>query len=199
MNSIDVLPDVTFADRGRISRKFLSLKINTLHDACRWVKRLPYGYNSFDGDSMLLFEEGMGTCMSKHGAIAELAEEIGISLHKYVGFYKLDDEIIDGIQDILTPFGLRYIPQMHCVLGSHSCFVDLTEGNCHGKKKDILDMDLFVRAPANLTKGMKEDLYIYGLQYFKNADPDLKKHSDAECLLILKKCNDAHKNYCSLL
>ena len=90
MNSIDVLPDVTFADRGRISRKFLSLKINTLHDACRWVKRLPYGYNSFDGDSMLLFEEGMGTCMSKHGAIAELAEEIGISLHKYVGFYKLD-------------------------------------------------------------------------------------------------------------
>jgi len=53
--------------------------------------------------------------------------------------------------------------------------------------KDILDMELYVKTPANLSDRMKEDLYIYGLQHFKNTDPELKRRSDEECLTIVKK------------
>ena len=46
-------------------------------DACRHVRRLPYGYNSDRDVPMILFKENKGSCATKHAAITALAGELG--------------------------------------------------------------------------------------------------------------------------
>ncbi len=199
MDSFDFFPNPAIADAGRMGRAFLSRNVRYFHDACRRVKEMPYGYNSNPDDSITLFADGRGTCMSKHGVIAELAQELDVPVFKYVGFYRLDEQVIEGIGAVLSPFGLEYIPQTHCVLGFHSRFADLTSGNCHGKKKNVVDIDLFVRTVPNLDVKMKEDLYVYALRYFKRIDRTLSALSDEECLAIAKQCDGLHRNLCSIV
>ncbi len=46
MNEIKILPNKEINSSGSISKKFIELGIDDFHHACRWVKNLPYGYNS---------------------------------------------------------------------------------------------------------------------------------------------------------
>lgn len=85
MDSFDKLPDKEITPSGIISRKFLELGIKSFKEACLFVHNMNYGYNS-DKDNMLtLFRENLGSCTTKHGVIAKLAEEIAIPLYKKVG------------------------------------------------------------------------------------------------------------------
>jgi hypothetical protein len=198
MNSIYSFPDAAIETPGRISRKFSSLNINSLHEACFWVKDLPYGYNSKTDDSIIIFDENKGTCSTKHGVIAELAEELHIPLYKYICFYKLDVNIVEGIEKILDAYGLKYIPQTHCILGINSIFVDLTEGNCHGKKKDITDLDLFIKILPNPDKRLIEEIYTLGLAYYQKMDPDFMNIDISKYLKIITECDKYHRNLCMI-
>ena len=84
--------------------------------ACQWVKDLPYGSNSSLDTALILFEEGRGTCFTKHGVIARLADELGLEVHKNLGFYRLTEDIITGASAILQPSGLEFVPSIHCFL-----------------------------------------------------------------------------------
>lgn len=66
MHPIHVLPNVPLQNRGPVAKKYLQQGLTTFHDACRWTKALPYGNNSNKEDSLILFEEGHGTCTTKH-------------------------------------------------------------------------------------------------------------------------------------
>ena len=94
MDSYDKLPDLQLNPKGEFSRYFLNLKsktaIKTFKDACIYVHHIPYGYNSDRDDKWALFDENMGSCSTKHGVIATLAEEMGIPLHKHVGIYQFN-------------------------------------------------------------------------------------------------------------
>ena len=50
MDKITVFPEKEITNAGVISQKFLSLGIKTFIDACQYVHRLPYGYNSHKDD-----------------------------------------------------------------------------------------------------------------------------------------------------
>lgn len=159
MDSIDTLPNADLRAGSPLSDAFLARSLTTLADACRWVKDLPYGSNSRLDHPMLIFEEGRGTCFTKHGAIVRLAGELGVDIHKNIGFYRLTEDIITGVDAVLRPHGLAFVPTIHCFLEHGPYRVDLTEGNQTGKNKDVVDFDFVVRVEADSSREELERHY----------------------------------------
>jgi hypothetical protein len=137
MDSYDNLPDKEITSVGLISNKFLELGVTSFKEACLHVHNMEYGYNSDKDSKMILFIEGKGSCTTKHGVIATLAEELGIPLYKKVGIYKFTEEISTGTDEILKKYNLPYVPMVHCFLVYKDFKFDLTEGNNNGKNTSI--------------------------------------------------------------
>jgi hypothetical protein len=53
--------------------------------------------------------------------------------------YAREGEVVAGAEPPLARHGLPFVPTIHCFLRSGEHHVDLTEGNCNGKKGMILD------------------------------------------------------------
>ncbi|MEL6814929.1 MAG: hypothetical protein AAFP03_08965 [Cyanobacteria bacterium J06598_3] len=199
MNPIDVLPNVEIQNRDPISNIFLAEGITTFQAACHHVKAMPYGSNSNSEDALILFEEGQGTCTTKHGAIARLAEELDLPVSKNLGFYRLNDTIVTGVDDILRAYRLSFIPQIHCFLGYENYRVDLTEGNCNGKNQTIDDYDFVVKVPPEITYEQEEAYYRQYLRRYFEFTPALKIIGEAKVLEILAACDRQTKYQCSLM
>ena len=137
MDSYELLPQLDITPSGEISTKFLSKGIKTFQEACNYVHNLDYGYNSDADDRWILFKEFKGSCTSKHGVIAGLAEELKVSLYKHVGIYKFTEKIVKGAQKIIDKYHIPYIPIVHCFLVHENHRFDLTEGNFNGKESSI--------------------------------------------------------------
>ena len=137
MDSYELLPQLDITPSGEISSKFLNLGINTFQEACNYVHNLEYGYNSDADDRWILFKELKGSCTTKHGVIAGLAEELKVPLYKHVGIYKFTEEIVKGAQKIIDKYQIPYIPIVHCFLVYKNFRFDLTEGNFNGKETSI--------------------------------------------------------------
>jgi len=136
MDSYDNLPDAEISPVGEMSERFLELNISSFKQAALYVHKMDYGYNS-NRDKMILFEEGYGSCTTKHGVIATLASELGIPLYKKVCVYKFTEEITTGVDKILKKYEVPYVPMIHCFMVYDEYQFDLTEGNNNGKKKPI--------------------------------------------------------------
>lgn len=198
MNTIEALPDSPINANGPFCRKFLELGIESFRSACYWVKNLAYGYNSDRNDPYILFTENRGVCSTKHSTIGLLAVELGLPVTKFLGFYKLNDSIITGINAVLEPYQIDYIPQIHCFLGNGTTFVDLTEGNCTGKNKLLEDYDLIVKVKPDLSESEQMGMYHFGLEYYKMTDNAFKAFGNDELVRILKECNQTHRLVCSM-
>ena len=137
MDSYDKLPDAEIKPMGDMSQKFLDLGISSFKEACLYVHNMDYGYNTNKDDKMILFKEGCGSCTTKHGVVATLAEELSIPLYKKVCVYKFTEEITTGVDKITKKYEVPYVPMVHCFLAYEQFQFDLTEGNYNGKKKPI--------------------------------------------------------------
>jgi len=137
MDSYDKLPDAELIPVGELSKKFLGLGIKTFKDACNYVHKIDYGYNTNYEDKMIFFKEKRGSCTSKHAVIAGLAQELKIPLYKQVCVYKFTEEITTGVNKILNKYNIPYVPMVHCFLVYDIYKFDLTEGNINGKKEPI--------------------------------------------------------------
>jgi len=199
MHPIDVLPNTKIRPEGQVCQVFLNLGLTSFQEACRYVKAMPYGSNSNNEDSLILFEEGRGTCTTKHGAIARLAQELSIPVFKNLGFYRLNDEIVTGVNAILKPYNLRFIPQIHCFLEYESSRVDLTEGNCNGKNKTIKDYDFVVRVKPDIDREEEKRYYLEYLQRYGAIVPELLSMDQSIVLEILDTCNKQVKYQCSIM
>lgn len=159
MDNIVVLPDAVMAEFGPVSAKFLELGVTSFQQACAFVHELPYGYNSDREDLMILFREKKGTCTTKHAVIAALAKELGLSVKKHVGIYKMTETLVPGTNKILERHRLPHLPMIHCFLVSGPHRVDLTEGNRNGKNGPV-DEFLFAREVVpNFTE--KDEYLLY--------------------------------------
>ncbi|WP_319407937.1 hypothetical protein [uncultured Desulfosarcina sp.] len=139
MDKYSVFPDKPLEPSGVVSRRFLSIGLETFLAACRYVYELPYGYNADRDDLMSLFKENKGTCTTKHAVIATLAAELNLPVEKNIGIYAMTESIVTGTDSILEKFGLPYVPMIHCFLTDGDHQVDLTEGNANGKNRSIDD------------------------------------------------------------
>jgi hypothetical protein len=159
MEQYDVFPNPPIVNRDVISKKFRSLGITTFWNACEYVHRLPYGYNSNRDDIMILFKEGYGTCSTKHAVIAVLAEELAIPVVRMFGIYAMKEDLVTGADHILVKFKLPYVPMIHCFLAYGFHWVDLTEGNDNGKNHPIKDFIYTKKVVSNLSE--KSEYLIY--------------------------------------
>jgi hypothetical protein len=198
MNEIQQLPNKEIKNSGCVGKKFLELGVDDFHHACRWVRDLPYGYNSNHSDPLIVFAERRGICTTKHGVIALLALELGLDVHRMLGFYRLDEKIVSGTGEILAKHGLCYIPQIHCFLGFHTSFVDLTEDDCHARKKRLDEFDVIFRAQADLSEVEELELYKVGLEYYMMRDKKLESIEKDSLVAILQECDESHKRLCAL-
>lgn len=158
METYTVFPNPLLIPVGVVSEKFLSLGLNTFHDACKYVQKLPYGYNSSRDDVLIVFKEGYGSCTTKHGVIATLAEEVGIPVYKTLGIYAMTEELVIGTKRILEKYRLPYIPMIHCFLLYASQYVDLTLGNSTGKNHPIQEF-LFIERVTPMISEKEEYLF----------------------------------------
>jgi hypothetical protein len=193
MDSLTLFPDREIAESGPVSRTFLGLGVRTFREACRYVHALPYGYNTDRDDPMVLFEERMGTCTTKHAAIAALAAEIGLPVAKRIGIYAMTEAVVTGTEEILARYDLPYVPMPHCFLEDGRHRVDLTEGNRNGKNRPIDDF-LFT-APVAADLSAREEYLIYRkalkdvvLKREELAGADIRRilHAREEGLKLLK-------------
>ena len=199
MNNIEVLPNLQISSNGAISQQFYHRNLTTFHQACHWVKNLPYGSNSSNNDSLIIFQEGKATCTNKHGIISRLAEELNLELYKNLGFYRLNDEVVTGVNKIIEPYGLSFIAQIHCFLEYKNYRVDLTEGNCNGKNKTIEDYDFVVRVKPDLTHQEHEAYYLEYLAKYFPIEPKLKELGAIKVLELLAECEQQLKYQCSVM
>jgi len=139
MDKINDFPEKTISGGGDVSERFLDLGITRFRKACRYVRRLPYGYNSDRDDLMILFKEGFGSCTTKHAVIATLARELRLPIGKSIGVYAMTEALVTGAGAILAKYALPYVPMVHCFLAGDGVRVDLTEGNRNGKNRPIDD------------------------------------------------------------
>ena len=107
----------------------------TFREAAEYIKNIPYGYNSLNTNPFVIFDEGKGTCTTKHGLLALCAEELELPVSKALGVYLMTPEIVLGIEKVLGE--LPGIPALYCFLISGPYRIDLTKGNCNGKNCPI--------------------------------------------------------------
>jgi hypothetical protein len=184
---IDDLPDAPLAIAGLIGARFRAEGPATFREACAWVRARPYGANT-GRQPDVLFVEQVGTCRSKHSLIALLARELDLPVDQYVGAYRLDESIVEGAGALLAPHGLAYVPQLHCVLKYRDRFVDLTAGNCHGKKQDITEMDAYFRVSPSASEAEHRALYALCVRYYQQTDPLFPWHSVDALRRVARAC-----------
>jgi len=159
MDNFDNFPDAHIDGSGVISNEFLRLGVTGFIDACQYVQRLPYGYNSDRDDLLILFKEGKGSCTTKHAVIATLAEELALPIVKKIGIYGMTEDIVTGTNDILKTFNLPYVPMLHCFLVYGDYRVDLTQGNRNGKNRPIDEFLHTEKVRPNISA--KEEYLLY--------------------------------------
>jgi hypothetical protein len=186
---LDALPESRLVETVPLSVRFRAEGVTTFRAACDWVRCMPYGRNTRQGPDSV-FEEKCGTCQSKHGLVALLARELGLPVSEYAGAYRLDESTVDGVGGVLTAHHLTYVPQLHCVLKYGDRFFDLTAGNCHGKKKDIVEIDVYFRISPFASDLEHRAVYALAVQYYRHADPDFPMHSIDELHSIARACSD---------
>lgn len=199
MHPISVLPDSPLQANSTVAEKYMQQGLQTFHEACQWTKDLPYGLNASSEDSLIIFEEGHGTCTTKHGAIARLAQVHALPVHKNLGFYRLNDDIVTGVDALIAPHGLEFIPQIHCFLSYADYRVDLTEGNCNGKNKTIETYDFVVQVAPDISAETHRAYYREYLQYYYLFAPKLAELGDEKVFELLAACDRQVKYQCSIM
>ncbi len=174
MNPYTIFPDCEILGGAPISDLFRSLGINRLHDACRYVYQLPYGYNSDRDEPTILFKERVGTCTTKHAAIATLAQELGLPISRGVGIYPMTETIVTGAGRITADYKLPYVPMIHCFLEYDCREVDLTEGNRNGKNRPIDEFLFTQQVEPNISAKAEYLIYRKALAVLVQSRDELK-------------------------
>jgi hypothetical protein len=159
MDPYTIFPNPAISKSGMVSEKFLSLGIKIFWQACEYVHQMPYGYNSTREDILILFQEGYGSCTTKHAVIATLAAELGIGVYKMIGIYDLNESMVTGANQILSRYQLPLLPMLHCFLIYDSHRVDLTEGNLNGKNRPVEDFMFTAKVSPNISE--KDEYLLY--------------------------------------
>lgn len=164
MDPLTIFPDFAIAPAGMISEQFIKMHISSFRSACEYVHQLPYGYNTDRDAPMGLFNEGKGTCTTKHAVIATLARELDYPIHKHIGIYAMTETLVTGTEGILKKYNLPCLPMVHCFLVFQTFRVDLTEGNLNGKNSSIEEFIHTVPVEPNISGKDEYLLYREALQ-----------------------------------
>lgn len=122
--SVEALPSFRIEERGRISQAFRERNVFEYRDATRHIRELPYGRTEGGFDAVL--SEERGTCSTKHGLLAALADEHEQPVTLMLGIYEMDGENTPGVEGVLERFSMPCLPEAHCYLRCDGTRVDVT-------------------------------------------------------------------------
>jgi hypothetical protein len=120
------LPSVTLDETGSISSRFFRIGIDSYHDACGYIWKLPYGRTSDSKNWSLVLTEKRGTCSTKHALLKALADELTLDIDLILGIYYMSEANTPGVGKVLDQSEYVYIPEAHCYLKYNHIRVDLT-------------------------------------------------------------------------
>ncbi|MDM1043406.1 hypothetical protein HX004_01910 [Myroides sp. 1354] len=122
--------DFEIQPQGAISQAFLARAIFTFFEAAAFIQHLPYGRNANKEDLLSLFDDGKGTCSTKHAVLKQLAIEQNFDgLQLIMGIFKMNSLNTPLIASTLTQYNLSYIPEAHMYLGYKGERLDFTRVN----------------------------------------------------------------------
>lgn len=108
------LPNFTLRDLP-VGNLFIERGITDFTAACGYIQNLPYGRNSDRSDLLLVLLEGKGTCSSKHGLLAKLAEENEhFEIELIAGIFLMSPETHPVLTDFFKDKPYTSLPEMHC-------------------------------------------------------------------------------------
>jgi len=121
-------PVTTFPieSNGPISRAFRHQGINSFLKAVEWTHKLPYGRNSDRKNTMQMFDEGRGTCSTKHALLAALCSENGVQTELMLAICKLNRQLEPKVASLLDQLGVDFFPEAHCYLRYEGHDIDIT-------------------------------------------------------------------------
>lgn len=182
------LPDRGLGGDGPVQDAFRRSGIGSFHDACLWVHRLPYG-EALPGPPVSALLTGLrGTCTTKHAAIAALAAELRLAVQRQIGFYRMDAAMVPGIDTLLTPLGLSFVPAVHCFLDGMGTTIDLTAGNRDGRAQPIRSYDFVVPVAADATRDDVDRLFVEHLPRYHAIEPKLAAMPTDAIVALVAAC-----------
>lgn len=109
------------------SALFRERTINDLFHALRYVRALKYERISNPTQFELVLKEYRGTCSSKHGLVASLAEAEGWQeVQLWNVLYEMNEENTPGVGKVLDEYGLTHLPEAHTILKIKGMVADIT-------------------------------------------------------------------------
>ncbi len=115
---------------GKVSTAFRERGITDFSGAIEWVTDLPYGRNADKQNPVTVFDDGCGTCGTKHALLKQLADENSAEdVQLILCVFKMSRENTPSIKTILDKYGLPYMPEAHNYLRVGGEIVDATKRN----------------------------------------------------------------------
>ncbi len=125
-----MLPNFPIHSNDLISTKFFELGITYFHEACDYIRLLPYGRNENKTNLEMVFSEQKGTCSTKHALLKQLALENYINdIRLVLGIFKMNANNTPIIADRLQENNLSYLPEAHTYLKFRDEYFDFTRNN----------------------------------------------------------------------
>ena len=112
---------------GPVSAVFIGNSCNTFAEAAAYIKKLPYSRNTDKDNPLTVFNDGCGTCGTKHAVLKRLATENGFKeIELLTGIFKMSAANSPAVAPVLNHFGLPYIPEAHNYLKYKGAILDYT-------------------------------------------------------------------------
>ncbi len=124
-----------------ISRNFTDRKINSFQEACVYIRELPYKRNSDKSNPICVFNDGAGTCSTKHALLKQLADENSMhNVKLMLGIFEMKGSNTPSMKSVLDRYNLNYIPEAHNYLYVDGKIVDCTKNgfNINNFKSDLI-------------------------------------------------------------
>lgn len=135
-----VMKNFVLASSDIISQTFIQRGICDFLSACEHVKNLPYGRTSSRTDFLTVLLEERGTCSSKHGLLARLAEEHNEQeIELIMGIFLMSPETHPKLTEFFKDKIYKVIPEAHCYLRYNGERFDYTS---RSSKIDIISSKL---------------------------------------------------------
>lgn len=127
---------------GPVSEAFLQRNISDFQSALDFIRHLPYGRNRSRGNFIALFDEGHGTCSTKHALLKQLAMEHNAeNVQLIIGLVRMHKDNTPSVAGTLAKAGLAYMPEAHCYLRINGAVTDVMKAGSTGGDfaNDILE------------------------------------------------------------
>ncbi|MCH9634560.1 MAG: hypothetical protein S4CHLAM7_13130 [Chlamydiae bacterium] len=163
--NLKMIPNFELDPLGELGELLKKKQIETFHAAIRFAYDLPYQRISNLEDLRLAATECRGTCSSKHGFLAKLAQENNEhSFQVELIVFPFYSSFAPSLKDRFEKFSIDYILEAHCYLKYKDQIIDITSSrfDCtryYSENKAFSTQKLAFSQVGSYKQKLHEDLF----------------------------------------